>query len=257
MWKPRRLTTLWASTACYWGSFTFFLYHAENSCVHRTERQVFKTIQRATFFSWTRCALRGTYAKSTSQGIGTCSDYKGIWPLFLQRVLHNCNPWLAWADNESRSVLLRNINGCFNVFPTCCVGSTTALLREILTWSLNCMCRDTWGQRMVLHSHFLWNVKVHHTVLHWSVHRRSVSCTTKYSLVDTFISSCFNRFLHDSARPVFVWDSLREYSFDTLRVWTCHAGQQWKQYVQYERVLSRVHNTSTCTSIMDNGNWLN
>jgi hypothetical protein len=25
MWKPRRLTTLWASTACYRDSFTFFL----------------------------------------------------------------------------------------------------------------------------------------------------------------------------------------------------------------------------------------
>jgi hypothetical protein len=24
MWKPRRVTTLWASTACYKGSFTFF-----------------------------------------------------------------------------------------------------------------------------------------------------------------------------------------------------------------------------------------
>jgi hypothetical protein len=24
MWAPRRLTTLWASTACYWDSFTFF-----------------------------------------------------------------------------------------------------------------------------------------------------------------------------------------------------------------------------------------
>jgi hypothetical protein len=24
MWKPRRLTTLWASTACYRDSFTFF-----------------------------------------------------------------------------------------------------------------------------------------------------------------------------------------------------------------------------------------
>jgi hypothetical protein len=25
MWKPRRLRTLWVSTACYWDSFTFFL----------------------------------------------------------------------------------------------------------------------------------------------------------------------------------------------------------------------------------------
>jgi hypothetical protein len=27
MWEPRRLTTLWASTACYRDSFTFFLPH--------------------------------------------------------------------------------------------------------------------------------------------------------------------------------------------------------------------------------------
>jgi hypothetical protein len=26
MWEPRRLTTLWASTACYRDSFTFFTY---------------------------------------------------------------------------------------------------------------------------------------------------------------------------------------------------------------------------------------
>jgi hypothetical protein len=39
-----------------------------------------------------------------------------------------------------------------------------------------------------------------------------------------FISSCFNRFLHDSARSVSVWDLS-----DTLRVWTCRAGQQRKQ----------------------------
>jgi hypothetical protein len=26
MWEPRRLTTLWASTACYRDSFTFFFY---------------------------------------------------------------------------------------------------------------------------------------------------------------------------------------------------------------------------------------
>jgi hypothetical protein len=25
MWKPRRLTSLWAFTACYWDSFTFQL----------------------------------------------------------------------------------------------------------------------------------------------------------------------------------------------------------------------------------------
>jgi hypothetical protein len=25
MWEPRRLTTLWASTACYRDSFTFFI----------------------------------------------------------------------------------------------------------------------------------------------------------------------------------------------------------------------------------------
>jgi hypothetical protein len=24
MWEPRRLNNLWASTACYWDSFTFF-----------------------------------------------------------------------------------------------------------------------------------------------------------------------------------------------------------------------------------------
>jgi hypothetical protein len=26
MWEPRRLTTLWASTACYRDSFTFYLH---------------------------------------------------------------------------------------------------------------------------------------------------------------------------------------------------------------------------------------
>jgi hypothetical protein len=26
MWEPRRLTTLWASTACYRDSFTFYIY---------------------------------------------------------------------------------------------------------------------------------------------------------------------------------------------------------------------------------------
>jgi hypothetical protein len=26
MWEPRRLTNLWASTACYRDSFTFFFY---------------------------------------------------------------------------------------------------------------------------------------------------------------------------------------------------------------------------------------
>jgi hypothetical protein len=26
MWEPRRLTTIWASTACYRGSFTFAFY---------------------------------------------------------------------------------------------------------------------------------------------------------------------------------------------------------------------------------------
>jgi hypothetical protein len=34
MWEPRRLTTLWASTACYWDSFTFlfFMYVFYNTC---------------------------------------------------------------------------------------------------------------------------------------------------------------------------------------------------------------------------------
>jgi hypothetical protein len=27
MWEPRRLTTLWASTACYGASFTLFYIH--------------------------------------------------------------------------------------------------------------------------------------------------------------------------------------------------------------------------------------
>jgi hypothetical protein len=27
MWEPRRLTTLWASTACYMDSFTFIFIH--------------------------------------------------------------------------------------------------------------------------------------------------------------------------------------------------------------------------------------
>jgi hypothetical protein len=27
MWEPRRLTNLWASTACYWDFFTFYFYY--------------------------------------------------------------------------------------------------------------------------------------------------------------------------------------------------------------------------------------
>jgi hypothetical protein len=86
--------------------------------LHTQSRETSTRVENSTktiFFSWTRCALRGTSAKATSRGIGTCSDYKGIWPLFLQQVLHNNEPWLVWADNESGLVLLRNINGCFNV----------------------------------------------------------------------------------------------------------------------------------------------
>jgi hypothetical protein len=31
MWGPRRLTTLWASTACYRGSFTYFFFTLQYS----------------------------------------------------------------------------------------------------------------------------------------------------------------------------------------------------------------------------------
>jgi hypothetical protein len=34
MWEPRRLTTLWASTVCYRGSFTFFNSEGSGFCLH-------------------------------------------------------------------------------------------------------------------------------------------------------------------------------------------------------------------------------
>jgi hypothetical protein len=36
MWEPRRLTTLWASTACYSDSFTFLYSEAAEHVFHRT-----------------------------------------------------------------------------------------------------------------------------------------------------------------------------------------------------------------------------
>jgi hypothetical protein len=42
MWKPRRLTTLWASTACYRDSFTFFYVYilaSENNDLERCGRK--------------------------------------------------------------------------------------------------------------------------------------------------------------------------------------------------------------------------
>jgi hypothetical protein len=38
MWEPRRLTTVWASTACYRDSFTFFF------TVHNYKKKCFKGI---------------------------------------------------------------------------------------------------------------------------------------------------------------------------------------------------------------------
>jgi hypothetical protein len=70
------------------------------------------------------------------------------------------------------------------------------------------------------------NFRSIHMILHQTFHTRSVSCTTNILttiFIDTSISLCFNRFLHDSAGSVSVWGLS-----DTVRVWTCRAGQQWK-----------------------------
>jgi hypothetical protein len=49
MWEPRRLTTLWASTACYRDNFTFFLLAMqEYKCVENKE--FCNNIMPSTFF---------------------------------------------------------------------------------------------------------------------------------------------------------------------------------------------------------------
>jgi hypothetical protein len=45
MWEPRRLTILWASTACYRDSFTFYVY-----CFHQ---RCYVTLRKSLRFSWT------------------------------------------------------------------------------------------------------------------------------------------------------------------------------------------------------------
>jgi hypothetical protein len=51
MWEPRRLTTLWASTAYYWGSFTFFKPYfqgrvSKSTCPElQPETRAFKTLK--------------------------------------------------------------------------------------------------------------------------------------------------------------------------------------------------------------------
>jgi hypothetical protein len=84
----------------------------------------------------------------------------------------------------------------------------------------------------------------------WQIFFRTV-------FIDTIVSSCFNCFLHDSAQSVSMWDSRREYLSDMLHVWTCCAGHQWKQYVQYEWVLNCVHTYPSALPSWTMKNWLN
>jgi hypothetical protein len=43
MWEPRRLTNLWASTACYRDSFTFFLAHVTGYALNKQPSDIFLT----------------------------------------------------------------------------------------------------------------------------------------------------------------------------------------------------------------------
>jgi hypothetical protein len=104
------------------------------------------------------------------------------------------------ADRESKM----SIRKMYPIFwPTLFHGSSFHNRQQIMYWGLfisSCIDR----------------------FIHIAFPARQIFFSTVF--IDTFISSCFNRFLHDSARSVSVWDFS-----DTVRVWTCRSGQQWKQ----------------------------
>jgi hypothetical protein len=57
MWEPQRLTTLWASMACYRDSFTFFLFVAAQAS-GRVESYVTTDGQSASL-SWNKAPIWG------------------------------------------------------------------------------------------------------------------------------------------------------------------------------------------------------
>jgi hypothetical protein len=71
MWEPRRLTTLWASTACYRGSFTVYLF---TKLVSSQTDKLMHPIPfhfHPTFFLWDRYA-----------SVCILFNYRTIWPIF-------------------------------------------------------------------------------------------------------------------------------------------------------------------------------
>jgi hypothetical protein len=84
MWEPRRLTTLWAFTACYRDSFTFYLCKEFQLC-YALDANNTRTFCR-------RCALQMKYIQVN---IADLNIIRGadVWP--LPRV--SCSQWLSVA----------------------------------------------------------------------------------------------------------------------------------------------------------------
>jgi hypothetical protein len=59
MWKPQHLTTLWASTACYRDTFTFYVYKLERE--RKRDENFFLTLERT-------AEVEGIWKESTERG---------------------------------------------------------------------------------------------------------------------------------------------------------------------------------------------